>query len=576
MASIDSLNPRFSTANLPGGAWMVGRYLSVHQNLAKESSFNLDKAISQKTKGSIEIIKHKSDILVKTSNAASTQALLDTKTFGSKPVAFSVHHSLNFYRGIIDAPEASHLEPADIERTFDFEGQGVLSVDRVRTPESADPRLKSRRFIVTFDTKCRDNCDTIKLGDCVYPVRPYTPLPIRCNCCLRYGHVESSCKNPTPRCGKCSAKHSTKDCTSQTLKCAACGGAHSVDNRECPVWIQERKVNEIAETQKIPFDLARKKFRENEKEKEKADGRHATKASPSSACQSAPKTAPQPTAPTRPIRPLMEPLVPPPFPPPLMAPLRPAMPPLRRRNSYSNTYWRRWTISRGWEDLLPREPTHLADQTHPAPQAPVGNTWTWGLAEGWQCHTSLQPENHAEYPQLPPPIPTRHSGAPLPRRRHQPATGRSTSGSTRPPGKAVATQTDTPTKMTIGTQTDSNPMAGCDAACQTAPEHCTTQTQTDNKFDRSQCLDSDSEFDTELSGAESGGDTSSTSIPDSAETVKRFSLSPLSDSTKTSSPGSSPTLTRRNFSRHSVSPQSDRKRNSYFLRKRRSPKSNKQ
>ena len=223
---------------------------------------------------------------------------------------------LGFGRTVNRCVNASHLSPADIERTFDFERQGVLSIDRFRTPspaESADPRPKSHRFMVTFDTKCRDDCDTVKLGDCVYPVRPYFPLPIRCNCCLIYGHVESSCKNPTPRCGKCSAKHSTSDCTSKTLKCAACGGAHSVDNPECPTWLREKRVSVLAETQKIPFDLARKKFLASEKAKEKApskaDGRKSAKASPSPAGQPTPKTATQPTAPTRPIRPLMDPLV---------------------------------------------------------------------------------------------------------------------------------------------------------------------------------------------------------------------------------------------------------------------------
>ena len=432
--------------------------------------------------------------------------------------------------------------------------------------------------MVTFDTKCRDDCDTVKLGDCVYPVRPYFPLPIRCNSCQRYGHVESSCKNPTPRCGKCSAKHSTKDCTSQTLKCAACGGAHSVENPECPIWLQEKRVSMLAETQKLPFDLARKKFRASEKEKEnapsKADGRKSAEASPSSAGQPTPKTATQPSAPTRPIRPLMDPLVLPPYRPPLMAPIWSAMPPARRQTSHSNTYWRRWTIDRGWEDLPSGEPAQPPAPTPPAPKAPPVNRWTWRLAEGWKYHHSVQRENPAEFPLLPTPTPPHHSIAPLPRRRHKPVPKRpAISGCARPQGKAAATQTNTPTKVSIGTQTDPNPTAGCDAACQTTPQYVSTQSQTDQKI---VCLDSDSEFETELSGTESGGNTSCTSAADSVETVKRFSLSPTSDSTKTSSPDSSPTLTRRHLSRHSESPASDRSRNSYFLRKRRSPKFNKQ
>ncbi|MEM9979360.1 MAG: hypothetical protein AAF808_17150, partial [Cyanobacteria bacterium P01_D01_bin.2] len=376
-------SPRLNKANLPSGAWLVGTYLSTHQNLAKESTFNLDKAISQKVKGSFEIIKHQKDILIKTSNQESTRALLATKTFGSKPVIFSVHHSLNFYRGIINAPEVSHLSDVDLEHIFDFKGQNVLALEKLNPNKNAtqrDPRLRDHRFIVTFDTKCRDDCGQIKLGDCVYPVRPYYPLPIRCQTCQRYGHVETNCKNPTPRCGKCSAKHRTKDCTSKSLKCAACGGAHGADNPKCPTWLREKEVNVLAEDKKLPFDLARKQVLQKEKSRTvpKSCGSKATTAAPSTAGQEHPiSKQPQPPKNTsRHIRPLMEPL--------FLAPIRPSVPLPPPRGA--DTFWRRWTPVAGWEDLPTRtsSPPGLPTENPPAPQAPKITRKTWTPADRGQ------------------------------------------------------------------------------------------------------------------------------------------------------------------------------------------------
>lgn len=60
----------------------------------------------------------------------------------------------------------------------------------------------------------------------------------RCFKCQGYGHVQASCRDPNPRCGKCAGAHLTRDCNSLIRKCVNCGGAHQSGDRYCPTQMK--------------------------------------------------------------------------------------------------------------------------------------------------------------------------------------------------------------------------------------------------------------------------------------------------------------------------------------------------
>lgn len=102
---------------------------------------------------------------------------------------------------------------------------------------------------------------TLQLGSWgTFYLRPYTPEPLRCFNCQRYGHHQSRCNRATT-CAICSGKHATQQCLDKfkakqpvTAKCPNCQKSHHAWNKSCPArkervqrgiereitWVQEK------------------------------------------------------------------------------------------------------------------------------------------------------------------------------------------------------------------------------------------------------------------------------------------------------------------------------------------------
>ena len=73
----------------------------------------------------------------------------------------------------------------------------------------------------------------------------YTPDPIRCYRCQKYGHTSRTCYQTSSTCGICAGKHSTAECIEKRKtmtinpKCNNCTGAHTTASKACPVRRQK-------------------------------------------------------------------------------------------------------------------------------------------------------------------------------------------------------------------------------------------------------------------------------------------------------------------------------------------------
>jgi len=105
---------------------------------------------------------------------------------------------------------------------------------------------------------------SVSLGNWgTFYVRPYTPEPLRCFRCQKYGHHQASCKRQQV-CGICSGLHETRLCLERykakeavTHRCPNCSGPHHAWNPLCPARTQrvdrgrERQVEWVQEQQRI-------------------------------------------------------------------------------------------------------------------------------------------------------------------------------------------------------------------------------------------------------------------------------------------------------------------------------------
>ena len=89
-------------------------------------------------------------------------------------------------------------------------------------------------------------------------VEKYSPGPMRCWNCLKYGHHISECKNKVC-CVICGGEHKKDDCDKRAPICPNCGGSHGPTAPDCPINIQIKKErNEKLKKKKIESAMVEK------------------------------------------------------------------------------------------------------------------------------------------------------------------------------------------------------------------------------------------------------------------------------------------------------------------------------
>ncbi|GFO15148.1 RNA-directed DNA polymerase from mobile element jockey [Plakobranchus ocellatus] len=77
---------------------------------------------------------------------------------------------------------------------------GVTHARRIKVGRGED-KIQTDTVVLTFHS--RKAPSKICAGYLTLDVRPYVPLPTRCNKCQRYGHGKDKCKKPAAVCVKC-------------------------------------------------------------------------------------------------------------------------------------------------------------------------------------------------------------------------------------------------------------------------------------------------------------------------------------------------------------------------------------
>ncbi|XP_046405044.1 uncharacterized protein LOC124170365 [Ischnura elegans] len=187
-------------------------------------------------------------------NSKQAKRLLEVKEFFQVPVKVDPHRSLNTCDGVVTSWDLSDCTEEEIKEGL--KDQKVISVRRLKTRRSGTLK-DTYSFVLTFALP--------KLPASIYvcysaiQVRPYIPKPIRCFRCQRYGHTSGNCKGEE-LCGRCSLKKHEGDC-SEKEKCVNCHRDHPAWSASCPIFAEEKKIQEIKTSKKITYGEAKKEFR---------------------------------------------------------------------------------------------------------------------------------------------------------------------------------------------------------------------------------------------------------------------------------------------------------------------------
>jgi hypothetical protein len=196
------------------------------------------------------------DLLVKVSTEAHSRSLFFLSAIHFHGIAYPVtvhpHQSLNSSKGVARCQEFKLFSEEEI--VVALSSQGVIEAKRLSFMKDGE-RHPSGTVFLTFGFP--DVPERIKLGFMVVRVDPYVPNPMRCFNCQKFGHTARTCKHEQA-CSVCSGKgHDDRSCINQA-KCANCEGDHPSFSKECPLYRQEKQVQEVKVKQKLSYFEAKK------------------------------------------------------------------------------------------------------------------------------------------------------------------------------------------------------------------------------------------------------------------------------------------------------------------------------
>ncbi|GAB0096479.1 hypothetical protein DMENIID0001_120020 [Sergentomyia squamirostris] len=201
------------------------------------------------------------DILVQTRNIEQLTALQNLTVFGptqkQEPVTVSENGVLNQSHGIIRCRDIMKIDTNRIcEKLAKYK---VIKVQRMQRRQG-NAFIDTATHVLTFDSPTIPA--DIKVGLSNYRIEIYIPSPFRCARCHKIGHTRKRCDSNKNKeiCGICSEEpHGENPCTS--AKCVNCGGPHPSFSKTCPRYLDEREVNAIRTTMRIPYNLAWEELR---------------------------------------------------------------------------------------------------------------------------------------------------------------------------------------------------------------------------------------------------------------------------------------------------------------------------
>lgn len=227
-----------------------------HLDFKKVSPFFIHKTLKHAV-GDLKVVKKLKDgtLFVEAFSDSQSEKLLKCEKLSNNfPIKVEPHKTLNLSKGIIWCPDLNFCSIEEIKD--ELKSQNVVEVKRM-TYFKNNEKKDSHNYLITFDNPSLPN--EIKIGFYNVVVRQFISNPTRCYICLKFGHTKTVCKKE-PLCRYCgNIKHEGSECNN-SLQCVNCSGKHDAFSKSCPVFVREKEIKGIQESDKITYIAAKKKI----------------------------------------------------------------------------------------------------------------------------------------------------------------------------------------------------------------------------------------------------------------------------------------------------------------------------
>lgn len=171
-----------------------------------------------------------------------------------RPVQVTRHKSLNSCKGVIRCPDLQGMTELGIKT--ELQDQGVTDVYRVSISKEGK-KIPTNTYFLTF---CLSSLpEFIKVGYVRVRVSLFTPKPLRCFNCQRFGHGARFCKGQ--KCCHICAKDHEENACSGTSFCVNCKGSHPSSSKTCPEFKTECDIQRYKATNRCSFFDAKRAVR---------------------------------------------------------------------------------------------------------------------------------------------------------------------------------------------------------------------------------------------------------------------------------------------------------------------------
>lgn len=117
----------------------------------------------------------------------------------------------------------------------------------------------SRTVVITFEGQKLPERIIIFYNS--LPVETYALPVTQCRTCLRFGHLNKTCRAKSPRCFRCGEAHLGDSCSNtETLVCVNCHGNHRANDLSCPEYMRQKAIKQVMAKDGISFNEAASRF----------------------------------------------------------------------------------------------------------------------------------------------------------------------------------------------------------------------------------------------------------------------------------------------------------------------------
>lgn len=240
------------------------KYVVIERTSTDDSEVSFEKVSSFKLSNAIQKLLDSKDfrdvkklrngtLLIKAANDNQVDKLLKMTSIETLPVKTYLHKQLNSSKGVVSCYDLMINTIDEIKE--ELASQDVIDVYRINSRRSGTLQ-PTPTLILTFSTPSVPS--VVYAGFHKLDVRQYIPNPLRCYRCQRFGHSKLNCKG-NELCVSCSLEAHGEESCKNDLSCVNCKGQHAASSRECPVYKQEKKVQELIVKDGITLVEARKR-----------------------------------------------------------------------------------------------------------------------------------------------------------------------------------------------------------------------------------------------------------------------------------------------------------------------------